>query len=205
MSKAKLDGEARVQEFLTRAGLRAERFSKTAMRQDRQTPDFRVFADDELAFYCEVKTAQEDEWLATQLAAAPPLTLVGGLRLDSTPNRVSSYIHSAVGQFDTVNPAMDCPNVLAIVNGDEDALFSDLITVLTGNAYCESGRVIPMFRSFSEGRIREEKLRVHLYLWFDVWEPGTPRMFFPEVHAVHHAALCRYFSVDPAGLARLPA
>ena len=60
MSKAKLDGEARVREYLTATGLRVERFTKAEMQRGR-TPDFRVLAGDELAFYCEVKTAQEDE------------------------------------------------------------------------------------------------------------------------------------------------
>jgi hypothetical protein len=205
MSKAKLDGEARVFEYFTSRGLRVERFRKAEMRQGRETPDFRVFATRELVLYCEVKTAQEDEWLDRQLAAAPPGTLVGGLRPDPTYNRISSYIHSAVGKFDAVNPAMDHPNVLAIINGDDGAGFTDLKQVLTGNADCRNGEVIPMFHKYSEGRIQEAKLRVHLYLWFNEWEPGGPQMFFPEVHATHHAALCRYLSVDPAAMKRLPA
>jgi len=204
MSKAKLDGENRVHEYLTSAGFGVERFRKAEMQRGR-TPDFRVFTNGELAFYCEVKTAQEDEWLERQLAAAPPLTLVGGSRPDPTYNRINSYIHSAVGQFDAVNPAMERPNVLAVVNGDDDAGITDLISVLTGNAYSESGKVWPMFREYSGGRIREEKLRVHLYLWFNEWKPGKPQMFFPEGHAAHHAALCQHFSVDPAAMKRLPA
>ena len=203
MSEAKLDGETRVEEYLVGANLDVARFSKAEMRQGR-TPDFRVFANGDLAFYCEVKTAQEDEWLDKRIAAAPPLTVVGGARPEPIYNRVSTQIHNAVGQFDAVNPEMDHPNVLAIVNGDEGAGFTDLIQVLTGNAYCESGHVIPMFREYSEGRIRDEKLRIHLYLWFNVWKPGVPQMFFPEVHAAHHTALCRYFKLDPAAMKRLP-
>lgn len=88
MSQATLDGESRVQTYLASFGLRVERFTKAEMRQGR-TPDFRVYAGHELAFYCEVKTAQEDEWLDEQLAAAPPLALVGGSRPDSTYNRIS--------------------------------------------------------------------------------------------------------------------
>jgi hypothetical protein len=99
---------------------------------------------------------------------------------------------------------MNHPNVLAIVNGDGGAGFMDLIQVLTGNAYCESGEVIPMFGEYSEGRIRKAKRRVHLYLWFNAWERGGPRMFFPEIHAAHHSALCHSFSVDPAAVKRLP-
>lgn len=169
-----------------------------------QTPDFRVFAEDGLAFYCEVKTAQKDEWLKKQLVDAPPLTLVGGLRQDPTYNRVSNYIHGAVAQFDAVNPLVDVPNILAIVNGDDIGGFADLIHVLTGNAYCESGDVIPIFRSVSEGRIKEEKLRVHLYLWLDDWKAGNPQMFFPEVHPEHHSTVCHHFKQDPAQLKRLP-
>ena len=108
MSKAKLDGEARVEEFLSTNYLRVERYTKALMRLGR-TPDFRVFAGNDFAFFCEVKTAQEDEWLDKQLAAAPPLTLVGGARPDSTYNRISGQIHSAVGQFDAVNREMDYP------------------------------------------------------------------------------------------------
>ncbi|MGA9108335.1 MAG: hypothetical protein ACLQPN_06970 [Bryobacteraceae bacterium] len=203
MSKAKFDGEQRVDEYFTTTGLHVERFSKAEMRQGR-TPDFRVYSGSELAFYCEVKTAQEDEWLDKQLAAAPPLTLVGGARPDPTYNRITSQIHTAVSQFDAVNPAMEHPNVLAIVNGDDGAGMTDLISVLTGNAYCESGDVWPMFREYSEGRIRDEKLRVHLYLWFNEWKAGDPQKFFTEVHAAHHVALCQHFRVDPAAMKRLP-
>ena len=66
-----------------------------------------------------------------------------------------------------------------------------------------------MFREYSEGRIWEAKLRVHLYLWFDDWKPGRLQMFFSEVHVAHHTALCRCFGVNPppggAALKRLPA
>jgi|GEM_PF-5254352 len=61
-----------------------------------------------------------------------------------------------------------------------------------------------MFREYSEGRIRQAKLRVHLYLWFNEWKAGDPQKFFPEVHAQHHAALCGHFAVDPAEFKRLP-
>jgi hypothetical protein len=200
MSSAKLDGEARVQEFLVAAGLRVERFTKAEMKRGR-TPDFRVFAGDALAIYCEVKTAQEDEWLDQQLAAALPLTLVGGPRPDPTYNRVSSHVHAAVQQFDSVNRLGKVPNVLAIVNGDKGAGFTDLIQVVTGNGYCESGKVLRgFFAEYSEGRIREEKLRVHLYLLSNEWKAGDPQMFFPEAHAVYHAAVCGCFGPDSAKL-----
>lgn len=204
MSNAKLDGENRVREYLTGAGFRVESFTKPELRRGR-TPDFRAFIEEELAFYCEVKTAQEDEWLDRQLAPAQSEMWVGGSRPDPTYNRIENYIHKAVGQFDAVNPGMDRPNVLAIVNGDDGAGIEDLISVITGNANCESGEVWPMFREYSEGRIQAEKLRVHLYLWIDHWEPGKPQMLFPGAHQAHHATLCQLFDVDPARIRLLRA
>jgi hypothetical protein len=106
------NGETLVSEYLARLGLSAARFDKEAMRQGR-TPDFRVMAADSLAFYCEVKTVQEDDWLDQQLAQVPLGTIAGGARPDPTFNRLSNHIHGAVGQFDAVNEGCVLPNVLA--------------------------------------------------------------------------------------------
>jgi hypothetical protein len=131
----------------------------------------------------------------------PPGTIFGGARPDPTYNRISSQIHSAAGQFDSVNPKCEFPNVLAIVNSDSQAGKIDLIAVLTGNAYTDDGPVA-MFLNFSDGRIREEKRRIHLYLWFDEGKPD-PFMFFSETHPDHHATLCRNFDIDQARIKRL--
>lgn len=193
-------GESRVSAYLTKNGLLVERFDKAAMQRNR-TPDFRVFVEDRLAFYCEVKTAQEDEWLDRQLAKVPPGTLAGGARPDPTYNRISNHIHSAAGQFDAVNAGCEYPNVLAVVNNDFEAGTPDLLAVLTGNAYTAAGAIL-MFRNFSEGRIREEKERIHLYLWFDEGEV-EPRKFWTQSNSEHHAALCRYLGIDPASIKQI--
>ncbi len=200
MRSDKSNGESIVSDYLTGRGLSVQRFDKAEMRQSR-TPDFRVLANDRLAFYCEVKTAQEDEWLERQLDAAPPGTLLGGLRPDPTYNRVSNYVHSAAGQFDAVNAGCEHPNVLAVVNNEFEAGMHDLLSVLTGNAYTDTGPV-RMFGNFSDGRIRKEKYRIHLYLWFDAGKP-EPFKVWTQSHAEHHAALCRYLGVDPASIKRI--
>jgi hypothetical protein len=63
-----------VSSYLTACGLIPMRFGKAAVRLGR-TPDFRVLSGDSLAFYCEVKTGQEDKWLEGELAKVPPGTL----------------------------------------------------------------------------------------------------------------------------------
>lgn len=192
------NGESIVSNYLTGRGLSVQRFDKAAMRQSR-TPDFRVLASGHLAFYCEVKTAQEDEWLEKQLDVAPPGTLAGGLRPDPTYNRVSNYVHSAAGQFDAVNAGCEHPNVLAIVNNESESDRLDLLAVLTGNAYTDSSGPIRMYGNFSDGRIREEKYRIHLYLWFDAGKP-EPFKIWTQSHSEHHAALCGYLGINPASI-----
>jgi hypothetical protein len=179
--------------YLKALYLTPERFTKVEMRQNR-TPDFRVFCGNALAFYCEVKNAQEDRWLDEQGKDMVPGALYGGLRRDPIYNRVANYVHSAVHQFAAVNSDGQVPNVLAIVNEDRMAGFPDLRSVLTGNFYPANGPPDPIFRNISEGRIREERFRIHLYLWFDAGR-NKPHMVFSHSNSAHDAVLCHYFGV----------
>lgn len=185
-----------VASYVESLGLTPERFTKHEMRKHR-TPDFRVLQRGSLVFFCEVKNAQEDRWLDEQGKDPEPGTLYGGLRADPIYNRVSNYIHSAAGQFAAVNPDGHAPNVLAIVNEDQRAGLPDLHSVLTGNFYPADGAPDPIFRNISEGRIREDRFRIDLYLWFDA-DRDQPHMVFSQSNPVHDAALCRYFGVNPA-------
>jgi len=195
------NGEMLVSGYLARLGLAAARFDKAALLRG-WTPDFRVMNGDLLAFYCEVKTVQEDDWLEQEFADASTGTLVGGSRPDPTYNRISNHIHSAAGQFEAANGGREYPNVLAFVNHDLHAGVQDLVSVLTGNAYTDSGSILPWYRAYSEGRIRQEKERIHLYLWIDVDEP-EPRKFWMQSHEAHHLALCAYLGIDAAQIKQI--
>lgn len=179
--------------YLKSLRLTTEQFTKAEMRKGR-TPDFRVYSGDTLAFYCEVKNAQEDRWLDEQGRDAEPGTLYGGSRPDPIYNRVANYVHSAAGQFAAVNLDEQVPNVLAIVNEDRMAGFPDLRSVLTGNFYVADGAPDPIFRNISEGRIREDRFRIHLYIWFDAGR-DKPHMVFSQSNPAHDVALCEYFNV----------
>lgn len=173
------------------------RFSKVEMRKSK-TPDFRIFKEGQFILYCEAKHVQYDHWLDKQLATARPLELVGGLRHDPIFNRLSGHIHQAAGQFDAVNHEREFPNVLVLTNSDEHCGFPDLLGVLTGNFYAESGAVEPIYRSVSEGRIREEKLTIDLYVWFNEWKGSEQKgsIFFNR--SKHYAVLCGLLSSDPS-------
>jgi len=132
------------------------RYSKAELRGGSQTPDFKVYRGDEFVLYAEAKHIQEDNW-------------EGGLRNDPIFNRLSNRIHEAAKQFAAVNPDHQFPNVLIFTNSDHVCSAQDLKCVLTGDQEIDGGPPEPMFKNISEGRIREEKHSVDLYVWNDVY------------------------------------
>ena len=180
--------------------LSAESFSKEEKRR-RKTPDFRVSHGREFRFFCEVKSIDKDLWLDKRLDMSPSGVIVGESRNDPIYNRLTDDIHTAVKQFDAVNAELTYPNVLSWVNHDRHCGFLDLIAVLTGNALTDDGGALPIFQQFSEGRIRGEKARIHLYIWLDEFKPK--RLLFNQAHQVHHQTLCNLFGVDPASIKQI--
>jgi len=191
-------GEIVAIEFLRKHELRGERFTRDEMKRG-QTPDFRAFKGSDFVFYCEAKHIQEDEWLDKQLSQAAPLEVVGGLRPDPIFNRISGHIHEAAKQFAAVNGEHQLPNVMVFTNSDRACGFRDLVSVLTGNFYAEDGLVEPIYLQHSEGRIREEKHTIDLYVWHDDWEERE-RLFYRLFYnrgSVHYAAVCELFNSHP--------
>ena len=184
--------------FLGRYGLRCEPFSKDELARSK-TPDFRVFQDSNLAFFCEVKSLVKDGWLDDQLSEARPGELVGGLRHDPVYNRVSNKVHVAVQQFDAVNRDRSQSNVLIFVNRDRMADYNDLRATLTGGIPLEGGGTFLGFSEYSDGRIREEKYRIDLYIWLDLWLDEKCRkrkMYFSQTQQEHYNKLLGFLRID---------
>lgn len=97
-------------------------------------------------------------------------------------------------QFDAVNKDQEHPNVLALVNHDDKCGFNDLLGILTGNFYANDGTAHPIYWQFSHGRIRDEKGKVHLFIWLDDHKPG--RLLFSPTNEPHHATLCTLFGIN---------
>lgn len=174
------DSENVVIEELDKFDLRCESFSKDDMK-NRKTPDCKVFKGDEFAFYCEIKEIAKDNWL-------------GGDKPDPILNRISDDIHTAVKQFDSVNPELEHPNVLVFVNNDDRCGSLDLVGVLTGLLLTEGGGAVPIYLKYSHGRIKDEKNRIHLYLWFDSFKAN--KFLFNFADARHLDRLCKYLDID---------
>lgn len=189
--------EQQLANLLQDKDLRVEEFTKEE-RCKSKTPDYRVFKGDRLAFFCEVKTVSPDEWLDQQLKVAPSGSIVGGARKDPIFNRLSNKIHEAVQQFDAVNPDLEYPNVLAFVNHDNMCGFLDLVAVTTGFFLAEGGGRYPIYLQFSEGRIKKEKFRIHLYIWKDEFKGVS--YLFNTFAKEHFNNLCGHFGVYPESI-----
>ncbi len=192
--------EIQVKEHLESSGFTCEEFSKEEKRKGK-TPDFRVYKDDDLIFYCEVKTRDKDCWLDNELDSAENGEIVGGMQNDPIFNSLTTHIHKAVKQLDAVNPEQEAPNVLTLVNHDKNYGLNDLIEIVTGNFYSENGDVDPISKQYSEGRIKEEKKRIDLYIWLDDHKPD--RMLYSQTNENHHLKLCEAFNVDPNSIQQI--
>jgi len=192
-----MDPEQTVKDFLSAYGLRSDRFDKSQLAGGK-SPDFKVYSNEDLALYCEVKSPQEDTWLNGELEKADAGEIVGGLRKDPVFNRLSAHIHKSRKQFDAVNKDEELPNVLAFYNQDQQSGFLDLLAVTTGNFFAEGGGVFPIYKNFSEGRIKTDIERIHLFIWLDAYKPH--RFLFNLSNHRHQDQLCSIFGYDPEKL-----
>jgi hypothetical protein len=145
--------------------------------------------------YCEVKSPR-DEWLDGQVDKAEPGEIVGGLRSDPVFHRLSKMIEKAAKQFDSVNPGRSVPNILAIVNHDDSSHLGDLIETLTGMFHAENGTRHPTMKHVSEGRIRDAKCRIDLYLWMEGGAGRPQGCLFGDSVPAHVDALCAKLELD---------
>ncbi|MEW6359801.1 MAG: hypothetical protein AB1696_25915 [Planctomycetota bacterium] len=192
--------ENRIEAFLAAKEFTCRRFPKTELRAGK-TPDFRVYAEGEFRFFCEAKTIDRDYSLIEIVRQAPAGTVVGHARKDPIFNRLTDDIHKAAKQFDAVNPEEKYPNVLVLVNHDSKCRFNDLLQVLTGCFFAEGGRAYPISRKFSEGRIKDEKGRIHLFIWLDDFKPD--QWLFSQTNERHHMNLCSWFGINPDSIRKI--
>jgi len=196
--------EALVLGYWQGEGFEVGSFAKNEMR-DLRTPDFRLSRDGVKVALCEVKSFQRDEWLENQLKDAALGEPAGGLRPDPIFNRISNAVHTAFKQFESVNSDHRLLNFLFLVNHDTSAKPEDLDRVLTGYEDPLHGRLDPTCTQFSEGRIREDKKRIDLYVWMDFLKPDKippRRLFFGNWET--RESVCRLLGIDPATVKNIP-
>jgi hypothetical protein len=192
------DDRLTASDWLAQHGLRAEQFSKHELRQDRDTPDFRLYRGDELVGFCEVKSPNDDDWLAKEIRQAPPLRAGIAARRDPTFNRLARLIEKAVEQFDSVNPDRALPNILVLINWADANHFEDLEETVRGWRKFDGVRVVTV-PQIAEGRIATLKDRIDLYVWID-GPTQRPEGCMFSGDFVFRDKICGWLGIDPANI-----
>jgi hypothetical protein len=174
-----LDGERYVRELF------AELYSvelKKVPEADTKTFDFELVDAGRRVAAVEVKTlgrvprTPENGWQPTEYGA-----LVRAH--DNSAARVGAAIHDAYKQLRSANE----PKVLVFVNDEHmDAL--DLKEAISGYLVYGTGTTRyrnPAGMRVAEGRIRDERLRIDLYVWINRYERRTPRRVDGEALETH--------------------
>jgi hypothetical protein len=197
--------EAFVVGYWQKEGFDVADFSKSEIRTGK-TPDFRLSRNGIDVAYCEVKSFQRDCWLEEQINKVPSGELAGGLRPDPIFNRISNAIHTAYQQFDSVNPGHHLMNFLFLVNHDTSAKSDDLDRVLTGFENPRMGILEPTCTQYSLGRIRNEKVKIDLYVWLDFQSDGSisTREYRVLGNPESRQWVCSLLGIEPSRVRNIP-
>lgn len=141
--------------FFISKGLVPMRYSDGEKRTLGKTPDFKVYKDDRILFFCEVKSLFDSN---TQ---SP--------RQDPAYSKIVNKIHEAAAQLESVNTDRKYPNVLAFVDHQLGTAAGDLASVLEGYYHSEDGEKHQIKNYFGE-----EKFIIDLFIWME----NEPKLFF---------------------------
>jgi len=161
-----MDAEEIIKNLLKNYDLSPEKINKS----DIKIPDFQVSKDGEIKFYCEVKNIERDRWLENLSKETEENRLYGGSRNDPIFNRITRHIHNATKQLVNFNSTKRYFNVIAFYNQDSSCGFNDLIAVTTGYFLSEDGSNHPIYKKYSEGRIKKDIENIHLFIWISEGE-----------------------------------
>ena len=150
--------EEKIKNYIESNGFRVERFTKKEMRiLNNETPDFKVFKEEDLSFYCEVKEIED----------FPIDRYDGNIESDKDEDKVLALINKSCNQFLSVNPQHIVPNILAIYNQrlgtdilDFKFAFEGRWTTASGKSYLRPNR-----DAFT--RIAAKKVNIDMCLWYD--------------------------------------
>jgi hypothetical protein len=148
--------EEKVAEFFMSYGFRVELFKKDEMRVIGKTPDFKIYKDSTLVFYCEVKEINEDN-----------RKYEDDIEKDNTYNIISDCINESYKQFTSTNSEHNVPNILAIYSRRMVIDILDFKITFEGGFHTEEGKFLPWVKDVSEGRIKNKKMFIDMCLWYD--------------------------------------
>jgi len=167
------DSEEVVRQFLAERGLRAEKIPTA----EGKRPDFEVYQGDTQEFFCEVKELTDADPLEDHFVeTAPGIQVAEQFKVGdrSRQYRIAKCIHTAVKQFDAINPDLTHPNVLAFVNWDDLCPLADLKDLLVGGVDMDSGMRVTFAPAVAHRQIADDRGRIHAFIWINLVPKEKP-------------------------------
>lgn len=90
-----------------------------------------------------------------------------------------------------------------MLNFDRNSDAMDLMSVLTGNFYSDTGGVHPIYKQFSEGRLKQKKDIIDLYIWIQIDNNKPLFEFCYNTDSQHFETLCESFNYIPSEIKRV--
>jgi len=96
--------------------------------------------------------------------------------------------------------------MLFFQKSDSACKMMDLVgAVLRGTFYAEGGAVDPIYKKFSEGRMKDGKLTIDIYLWLDSWKTVPQRIkSYCWEDSKHFERVCELLHKDPKNQTHIP-
>lgn len=158
---------------------------KKIPESNSKTPDFKIYKEKEQIALCEVKAIEYGSFLNQANPSNSPFFIFGGK--DSTFNRLSDDIKKAAKQFKSYDPNHQLPRILVFVNYETSCDIEDFLSVYTGNFHATDGSMHPIYKKISEGRIKELKKEIDVYIWLN-----RPNEFVVTTRKIDYAPYVRW-------------
>jgi hypothetical protein len=174
---------------------------ETIERGSGSSADFKIVYKADTVAFCELKSPRDD-WLDEKINRTKTSGVVGGLRDDSTFNRIRRHSNKASKQFESLNPNRLLPNILVFVNYDKGSGFHDLRETFTGIFYAKDGsRHITMPNIASS--LERAKRNIDLCIWINGNEKLIEGYFFNENAVPNYLPiLCTMFQLNSNDIRR---
>jgi large subunit ribosomal protein L30 len=142
-------------------GIVAEPYSDAELRRGK-TPDFKLFVNDSLGGFCEMKSPRDDFMFEMRAEGEAAVR-------ENLPyyRKLGSHIRHAAKQFDAVNPDHKLPNVLTFVTHCPDIERRDLLATIAGLPVPGSDRRLFMLSRKMQQQVLDAARRIDLFLWID--------------------------------------
>ncbi|MBX7046382.1 MAG: hypothetical protein K1X86_11165 [Ignavibacteria bacterium] len=139
-----------IEDFLKSLTLKPTRFPKN---KEEKSPDFKVETQNGFLFFCEVKSIEIE-------------TSKEGLLYSTIYNCITTRVHKAFKQFESVNALRFVPNVLIFISHNFQINFKSFEELLIGKLEIEGDKIAD-FSKYKYGKFKNEIKSIDLVIFFN--------------------------------------